>query len=115
MGEKLKELLKKPIFWIAIAGVALFAIIRSRASSARSADDGAAPAPFMGGGGGSGAPVSGGTSIQDQLAQQDLAGLQQQLAQQGALFNFDLQQKQRMADLMMPLQQAWEKTQEALQ
>lgn len=114
MWEKAKELVKKPVFWIALAGVGLFIYIRSKAASAQPSPA-AGPAPMFGGGGGGGTDtgVSGGTSIQDQLAQQDLAAEQQRLSQEGALFNFDLQQKQRMSDILAPLQTAWANLQEA--
>lgn len=117
MGEKLKALLKKPVFWIAIGGVALFAIIRGRMQSQAQQSPSAVPQAFTGGGGGGGTDTGfqGGTNVQDQLAQQDIANQQERLRQGAALFNFDLQQKQKMADLFSPLQQAWEKTQEALQ
>lgn len=115
MGEKIKALLKKPVFWIIIAAVSLFAIVRSRMSQSQPQEQGQAPA-FQGGGGGggyTGAPT--GTSIEDQLTQQDIASAAERLREQTALFNLDLSQKQRMADLLGPVQQAWANTQEAIQ
>jgi hypothetical protein len=109
MAEKMKGLLKKPIFWVAIAAVAIFAVWRGRASRAAGAPQGQAPA-FAGGGGGfgggAGAPVSGGQGIMDRLAELDLQSEQQKLSRQKFIDELAGKEETRRFNLLGPAEAA---------
>ncbi len=103
--DKLKELVKKPWFWIAIAVVAGFALLSQRRKAGASAAPSEAPGSFLGApGSGGGAPVSGGPSIVDQLNQLDLDAMKQRMANEQIQFDFSQREEERRAGILGPLE-----------
>jgi hypothetical protein len=103
--DNLKELVKKPWFWIAVAVVAGFALLSQRRRAGASAAPSEAPSSFLGApGAGGGAPVTGGPSIIDQLNQLDLDAAKQRLANEQIQFDFSQREEERRAGILAPLE-----------